>query len=811
MSQSNPELTIPRKRHSVGCRFFSVGLLGAGVLWGVVSTRTTAGEASVPSIAENEVRRREALISQSGPLLDDADRLLRENKSEEAATAYFRIYQGLPKAALADSARARARAGFATSSCHWAKKLMAEARYAEASRVLDQVLSDDVDPENAEAKKLKIQFKDSDRFPVALTPQHLSNTRKVLDLLQMAHSAYEIGDYNRSRNLYEEVLRLDSFNKTARRGLEKVEQERSRYFDAARDSKRAEAFAEVDAKWEMPLAPSQGDLSALFASGAGANTNAKTGRDEIQSKLKDLVIPKVDFSEATLEEVVEYLRVRSRDLDKTGRGVDFVVNLPENQASRQITLYLENVPLAEVVRYVTEKAAATFRVEDRAVRIISLSDNSTQLIPKTYRVPPNFIQTSVVGEEAAGGAAPADPFAQQGAGGAAPGLKIKRMGAKEFLETRGVVFKEGATASYIPSTNTLFVRNTPENIALVDSLVEQAAETAPKQVLISVKLLEVNQDNFEEFAVDIGLGAANVPGSSRVYASGGAPNNGQFEQPNIFSTTAGIRPSGALLGKATIASLIDGASTPALDSASPAAFRLLGAFTDPQFQATVRAISQKKGGDLMSVPSVITKSGVKAEINLARELIYPTEFEPPEIPQDLSTEVPVGGNVVALYGTSDFAPVTPSTPTAFDMRKVGITLEVEPVISEDGRKVDLTLLPQSTDFEGFIDYGEDINNPMRGTVLVVQNDILQPVFRTNKLSTGVTIWDGATVVLGGVMSENRSSINDKTPILGDIPILGRLWHGKINKVERKCVLFFVTVKVIDPAGQSIRQVTAAQP
>jgi general secretion pathway protein D len=49
------------------------------------------------------------------------------------------------------------------------------------------------------------------------------------------------------------------------------------------------------------------------------------------------------------------------------------------------------------------------------------------------------------------------------------------------------------------------------------------------------------------------------------------------------------------------------------------------------------------------------------------------------------------------------------------------------------------------------------------------------------------------------------------PVLGDIPILGRLWQGKINKVERKSVLFFVTVKVVDPAGQSIRQATAGQP
>ena len=802
--QSNPQSDRHRARH-VGRslrKVVSCSLFITSVLTGV------AGESGFTSIAEREVRRREAILSQSGPLLSDADSLLAAQKSEEAAAAYFRIYQALPKATMAEGVRSRARAGFAAASCHWAQKLMAEARYAEAGQVLDQVLAADVDPDNKEAKKLKAQFKDTDRFPVALTPQHLSNTRKVLDMLEMAHSAYEIGDYDRARSVYEGVLRIDPYNQSARRELEKVERERSRYFDAARDQTRAKALTDVEAGWESPLTPSVGDLTAMFAGGAGANTNAKSGRDAINEKLRGLIVPKVDFNDATLEEVVEYLRVRSRDLDTTGRGIDFVLNLPEGQVSKPITLYLESLPLGEVVRYITEKADATFRVEDRAVRIISLSDNSSQLIPKTYRVPPNFIQTSVVGDAAAGGGAAADPFAQPAAGGGAAPLQIKRMGAKEFLETRGVVFKEGATAAYIPTTNMLFVRNTPEQIALVDSLVEQSAETAPKQVLISVKLVEVNQNNFDEFASNIGLAAANIPGSNRIFASGGASNPAMFNQAGVFSTSNGIRSSGTILGRPTIDSLIDGAVTPAPDSLSPVAFQLLGAFTDPRFQMMLTAISQKKGVDLMSVPSVITKSGVKAEINLARELIFPTEFEPPEIPQSLSTVVP-GGNVQTLYGASDFAPVTPSTPTAFDMRKVGITLEVEPVISEDGRKVDLTLLPQSTEFEGFIDYGTDINNPIYGIVHVVQNDILQPVFRTNKLSTGVTVWDGATVVLGGVISENRSTIDDKVPILGDLPILGRLWQGKINKVEKKCVIFFVTVKVVDPAGQPIRQVTAA--
>jgi general secretion pathway protein D len=799
-----------------------------GVMIGLALCCSVAGHAadkSVSTIAENEVRRREALVNEAGARLVEADALLKAGKSEEAVNAYSQIYQSLPKAAMAVAMRDHARAGFAAASCNRARELMAEARYAEAMQLLDNVLSPDVDPDHEMARKLRKQFQDPDRYPTALTPQHIAKVKEVERLLELANSALEIGDYDKSIKVYEDVIRLDPYNKNARRGMERAEQKRTEYFDSARDHTRAQMLAAIDKEWEQQVPPSA-DMSALFAAGNGTLTNARSGRDAILEKLRSMIVPKVDFSGATLEEVIEYIRVRSRDLDPKGRGVDFVMNVPAESSGKLVSLYLEQVPLEDVLRYVTEKAGASYRVEDRAVTIISLTENSTQLIPKTYRVPPNFIQTSVVGDQAAGAAAPADPFAQQPAGGG-PGLVVRRMGAREFLESRGVTFKEGASAAYVPSANSLFVRNTPDNLAIVDMLVEQASASSPKQVLVSVKLMEVNQTNFDEIRTNLGLGAANVPGSDRVFGSGGASAPGTFTLPNVNSTTAGLRPSGDILGRPSIDSLLTNAqNVPTLDSASPAAFQLLGAFTDPQFQVLATAISQKKGTDLVSVPSVIMKSGVKTEIEMVREFPYPTEFDPPEIPQNFDPNGTIATS--ALSGTtqqrSGTAPITPTTPTAFEVRKVGSLLEVEAVVSEDGRQVELTLAPSTTEFEGFIDYGTDITNSSffstfdpilfafrnSSVEYVVDNPILQPVFRTNKLSTGVLVWDGSTVVLGGVLSEKRTQINDKVPFLGDIPFLGKLWQNKVTQVERKNVLFFVTVKVIDAAGQPIRPVATAQ-
>src|SRR5690606_22633171 len=96
------------------------------------------------------------------------------------------------------------------------------------------------------------------------------------------------------------------------------------------------------------------NLSSLFgaAEGPGQAVGApRGGRESIQRKLREMVIAQIDFTEATLGEVMEYLRVRTRDLDPTGKGVDFVNGVPADQPLKPISLNLREVPVEEVLRY----------------------------------------------------------------------------------------------------------------------------------------------------------------------------------------------------------------------------------------------------------------------------------------------------------------------------------------------------------------------------------------------------------------------------------------------------------------------------
>src|SRR6202043_2496680 len=194
---------------------------------------------------------------------------------------------------------------------------------------------------------------------------------------------------------------------------------------------------------------------------------------------------------------------------------------------------------------------------------------------------------------------------------------------------------------------------------------------------------------------------------------------------------------------------------------------------------------------------------------------YPTQFQPPQIPQT------VGSTVGGTGGTAS-VPVTPTTPTAFETRNTGVTLEVEPVVGPDGITIDLNLVPQVVEFEGFINYGSPILAPatqssvqLLGTTLVTipglaqsvitQNVINQPIFSTRKVTTSVSVWDGQTVVLGGLMREDVQKVEDRTPILGDIPMVGRLFRTNVDQHVKRNLIIFVTARLVNPAGQPVNQ------
>jgi general secretion pathway protein D len=202
-------------------------------------------------------------------------------------------------------------------------------------------------------------------------------------------------------------------------------------------------------------------------------------------------------------------------------------------------------------------------------------------------------------------------------------------------------------------------------------------------------------------------------------------------------------------------------------------------------------------------------------VEVVREFYYPTEFDPPQIPQQFGGTGGVSTNGLAGLGggSNGSFPVTPTTPTNFEVKPIGVRMEVDPVVGPDGYTIDLTLAPEVNEFEGFINYGSPIQtastdavgNPT--TIVLTENRIPQPVFSTRKVSTSVSVWDGQTVAMGGLIREDVQDVEDKVPLLGDIPIIGRLFQTKAEDHFKRNLTVFVTAKLIDPSGQPIKTTT----
>jgi general secretion pathway protein D len=352
----------------------------------------------------------------------------------------------------------------------------------------------------------------------------------------------------------------------------------------------------------------------------------------------------------------------------------------------------------------------------------------------------------------------------------------------------------------------LRIVNTEGHQETIAQIIDAMSQSEPVAVAVKVTMIRTQQSNLEELGFDWLLNGAGSIENSGVAAGGGTVGNGtprtaaDFTGENIGDPegimTAGLRSGDGAIGSNSIDALIANPdrTTQAINVA-PGVLSVTGVFGDAQFKSILRGLDRKKGIDIMARPSVVTRSGQASSIAVIREFIYPTEYEPPEVPQSVDG--------------AGSTPVTPATPTSFEKRDVGITLEVLPVADANKRFVDVTLNPSFIEFDGFVNYGSPITSTTQGllgseSVEITKNAILMPVFSAQKLATQLTVADGATIAIGGLMTESVKNVEDKVPVLGALPVVGRMFSSKSRESVSTAVIFLVNIELIDPTGRPYR-------
>ena len=388
---------------------------------------------------------------------------------------------------------------------------------------------------------------------------------------------------------------------------------------------------------------------------------------------------------------------------------------------------------------------------------------------------------------------------------------VEKMGL-EGIETASDVamkfpeadFPKGASAVYQPAMEKVFVRNTRENLTIIEEVLDAMdvakLSTDVDQVEIEAKFIEISEGTLEalgfewrstgEFGGSIHTGIENkdvvIPNGQHLFddALRGGPGNGQ--QPNIpfrrpSDLGAGSDSAGVQAGQ-----LEDWTAFRFEDTFNRAADTVMieSAGSVP-LDIIISALDQSTGADVLSAPRVVTKSGETAIIRVGQMHTYPEVYEPSAS----------GGNIVHVKYED------------WEEKLLGVELEVTPQV--DGDQIELALNPKITELQGWQNYEVAPEDSAYTWYqyrigLKFNHDRIQarlPIFRIREIETEVTIADGATMVMGGLVNERVEAYEDKVPFLGSLPLVGRLFRNEGERAVKRNLMMFVSAKKIEATGR----------
>jgi general secretion pathway protein D len=387
----------------------------------------------------------------------------------------------------------------------------------------------------------------------------------------------------------------------------------------------------------------------------------------------------------------------------------------------------------------------------------------------------------------------------------------------------GVQFPTGAYAVYNQKTSQLKVVNNQEMLDMIGQLIS-AAEEQTLLIQVGVRLVEINQLDLDSITVNSTLGGSGINLLSPVPVGLDSTSNGDTpaasQQRGVNAQLNQIQGVGLLPNNTLQSFLQQGvlAGTNQTTSYSLNTMDLGGTILNGmQFRTLITAVSQKNSANVLANPSIILKRGQKGVIEVTQEFKYVKEYSDPQ--SSIRTIQPANlglviGNVTSVPGPETVIGSFPSQIS--DAVPIGVKMGVKPDVTGDNSRVLLELEPSFVDFEGFINYGTQINSAYTLTyfnraVTIITNNIQQPVFIRRDLTLpAVEVTDGYTLLLGGLLREDIQKIDEKVPIIGDIPIFGRAFQGKTEQAIKKNTLIFVTPRILDVSGQPLNP-TAGSP
>ena len=758
--------------------------------------RREAGEQGTDAIARAEIDRiaklNEVKISAATALVVEAEDLIREENYDAAKEKLDKAKQGLPNNIATSELAARIKNDVAAI---YARRALIAIEAREMSKA-DGYIKDfkNLNVDEAAALALRAEFDAKKADPTYqniddLSPGLRAKDQKIDELLIKGRARYLYGDYTGALDAYREVLQYQPNNSEA-----KAFQVRIRQFISQNSGQwnrgvtKGKMFELLDESWKLPEVYNREVVGST----------GKTDTDPTIDKLRSITVPEINIRDMPFDRAITQLINISQSYDKENKGVNMVVIDPDRK-NPSVNMTLRNVSLEKAIDLITKQVNFTYTINQGILEIrpdSGSNDLETEFFPLSSAAETKMTGLNTgVSSSTSGGSA--NPFGASSTTGSGSGdVNPRNEGIKNFLTRSGVSFEvQGAQLNY--DGTTLIVTQNRKNLERIRNILRRYSDI--KQVHIEAKFIEVSESSLNELSSNLRLSnvngvraQTNLRSINDVYGSTSTSSNGQIVPP-AGGTPIDIPNLPPAFPTANYGGTSPNFGGPAAASNAGFAMGQIGTIGSYDLSIFLKAIEQNSGADLMSAPSLTVLDGKTAIVKIAQLLRYPQSYGDVQAQVSADTQAGGGGAVA----------ITAGTPQDFTVQDVGVTLEVTPTVGADD-SIALNLKPKVVEFEGFVEYGGTSVAISGGTTVSVPSGFFQPIFTTREVSTDVTVFDGATVVIGGLTREEVKTVNDKVPVLGDIPLLGNAFRSNSKSTVKRNLTVFVTANLVSPGGATLR-------
>lgn len=291
-------------------------------------------------------------------------------------------------------------------------------------------------------------------------------------------------------------------------------------------------------------------------------------------------------------------------------------------------------------------------------------------------------------------------------------------------------------------SNSLIITERPSRMNRIRPVLEQL-DRATDQVMIETKFIEVTDRDIR----DLGVNWASLGN----YTVSAGPFSQNYNGANGSTRTQTGTPA---------------ATTEAVNFTNTINRAVTAVFSADQFQVVLSALQSKNGTKIVSNPTVVTLNNTEAQINVGEE--FP-------IPQY---------NFNDQRGSFEVS--------GFAYKPIGIILKVTPQVNARGF-IKLTLTPEVSQQNGSTTFGG------AGGAEI-------PIIATRRATTQISIKDGYTMGIGGLISSSNAEGDNRVPFFGNIPVLGYLFKQKSKNATTTNLLIFITAKSINAEGAPVEQI-----